>query len=37
MIDLTASATPVKWRKSSKSAPQGNDCVEIAVIPARRS
>ena len=33
MIDLTT--TPV-WRKSSKSTPNGNDCVDVAVVVVRR-
>jgi hypothetical protein len=32
MIDLTATD---EWRKSSKSTPNGNDCVEIAVLERR--
>jgi hypothetical protein len=34
MIDLTA--TVVEWRKSSRSTPTGNDCVELAVVVRSR-
>lgn len=35
MIDLTA--TLVEWRKSSRSTPNGNDCVETAVVLVKGS
>lgn len=40
MIDLTVTAIAVKngpWRKSSRSNPQGNDCVETAVVEVVRT
>jgi hypothetical protein len=40
MIDLPITALAVRdgeWRKSSRSAPQGNDCVEVAAVEERCS